>query len=242
MFREVRRTLLYEDVMEQIKQLIIQGKLSPGDRLPSERELAAELGISRHSLREALKTLAVLGIVEIKANSGNFYPRRRTLPRPLQFLAPLPARNHLSLLETRKALEVEVARLAARRATPADLDLLKQAVEEFEAAVRDRVDSAGPDLAFHRALAKATQNMIFLLIIDSLPTFVIRVPELEISSMTFHRQIYQAVKSRNGDEAAELMAKHLESLEPYLVKHLDDRILSEKEELQSYIARVERPS
>ena len=84
--------------------------------------------------------------------------------------------------------------------------------------------------------------MIFLLIIDSLPTFVIRVPELEISSMTFHRQIYQAVKARNGDEAAELMAKHLESLEPYLVKHLDDRILSEKEELQSYIARVERPS
>lgn len=229
--------------MEQIKQLIIQGKLSPGDRLPSERELAAELGISRHSLREALKTLAVLGIVEIKANSGTFISAGAERSLALYNFSLLSRQgSHLSLLETRKALEVEIARLAARRATPADLDLLKQAVEEFEAAVRDRVDSAGPDLAFHRALAKATQNMIFLLIIDSLPTFVIRVPELEISSMTFHRQIYQAVKARNGDEAAELMAKHLESLEPYLGKHLDDRILSEKEELQSYIARVERPS
>src|SRR5690606_37378143 len=122
MFRDVGRTLLYESVVKQIIEAVRRGDLRPGMKLPPERELVQQFGVSRHSLREALKTLASQGILEIRPNSGTYIAGGAKHAFAVNSLSSILRKSdHPGLLEVRKVLEVEIARYAARRATPENL-------------------------------------------------------------------------------------------------------------------------
>ena len=118
MFKPVKIKKIYEEVIEQVKKLIIDGKLQPGDKLLSERELAEKLGVSRASVREAFSALEMMGIITIRPGEGSFVRQvsYEEMLEPLSFLLQVDIDNVMQLLEVRKILEVEVATLAATRA------------------------------------------------------------------------------------------------------------------------------
>ena len=217
MFKEVGRTLLYENVARQICDAVRKGELQPGAKLPPERELMQAFGVSRHSLREALKTLASQGILEIRPNSGTYVAGGAQRALAVNSLsAILRESEHPGLLEVRKVLEVEIARFAARRATPEHLAALRKSVDDFSAAVRRGEDGFEPDLCFHRTLAMATRNPAFLKVIDAFPNLIVQVEGLAEQSVRHHRLIYEAVRDRDEELAARRMKEHLETLEPYV--------------------------
>ncbi|MFC1491196.1 FadR/GntR family transcriptional regulator, partial [Nitrospinota bacterium] len=131
MLRPVKRTRLYEDVVAQIEHLIRTKKLCPGDQLPSERELAATLGIGRASVREALRTLDSTGLIEVRSGQGAFLrnisvdPYLTSLRESLSFLLDVRDETLLELWEVRQGLEEQVASLAAQRRTDEDVEKLR---------------------------------------------------------------------------------------------------------------------
>jgi GntR family transcriptional repressor for pyruvate dehydrogenase complex len=160
------RTRLSDAVCAQLEELIVEGKLSPGEALPAERELAKRLGVSRPSLREALLKLEARGIVQVR-RGGGFAVNDVTAPTitdPLVHLIHLYPRAAEDVLEMRHGLEAVAASLAALRATPADLKKLKAAFAAMEKPQTkpDRLAQAEADAEFHMMIAEASHNVALL--------------------------------------------------------------------------------
>jgi GntR family transcriptional repressor for pyruvate dehydrogenase complex len=157
------RTRLSDAVCMQLEELIVEGKLRPGEPLPAERELAGRMGVSRPSLREALLKLEARGIVQVR-RGGGFAVNDITAPTitdPLVHLIHLHPRAAEDVLEMRHGLEAVAASLAAVRATPADLKKLKAAFVTMEKpqANRDPIAQAEADAEFHLLIAEASHNV-----------------------------------------------------------------------------------
>ncbi|AET70483.1 transcriptional regulator [Desulfosporosinus orientis DSM 765] len=213
----------YQEVLKQINHLIIEEKLRPGDRLTSEREMAGELGVSRTTLREAIRTMEFLGWVEIKPGEGTFIRNTRLneVISPLALALSLEPTRMEELWETRIALEVECAGLAAMRANEADLKQISQALDDIKANLHDLDAYAQADVRFHYLIAQASQNSM---INRLLQTFVVHILELikkagplrfshdigGLSTLQEHISIYEAIAGRDADLARALMRKHLE--------------------------------
>ena len=142
-----------ERVVHHVRDLIEQGTLKPGDRLPAERLLAAQIGISRPSLRAGLRALAAMGIVEARHGSGTFIKAGPIMlvPEPLQLLAALHGLTRDELFEARRLLEVGVAGLAAERATPEQIAAMADAVAGMFAGLGDPPEHLAHDVRFHRS-------------------------------------------------------------------------------------------
>lgn len=159
--RVVRPKRLYEQVAEQIQGLIQQEHLAPGSRLPSERDLATSLGVSRPSLREAMIALETLGLIDVKVGDGTFIADRR--PQQVKFaleadLGPGP----LEQFEVRRAVEVAVAELAADRATDEEIGTLRALVVEMGQSLARGENLMGLHKDFHEVVARASRNTIFI--------------------------------------------------------------------------------
>jgi GntR family transcriptional repressor for pyruvate dehydrogenase complex len=222
----VRRSKVYEEVAARIRGLIADGRLRPGDKLPSERELASMLGVSRTSVRDAIRTLEVAGLLEPRQGEGTVVRELSTRHLVAPLASALLTRRDLlvDLLAVRKMIEPPMAREAARHATAEDI----RQMEGIVARQAAKVDAGGvaieEDNAFHDIIARASRNQVVLKVVDVLMELlrVGRERSLQVKgrpqrSLRGHRQILEAIRSRNGDAAARAMLNHLEQIEEMLL-------------------------
>jgi GntR family transcriptional repressor for pyruvate dehydrogenase complex len=211
---------LYKQVADQIEELIVGESLCPGDRLPGERQLAEQLGISRTVVREAIRLLSVRGLVEVKPGRGTFV--RVLSPSdaavPLQLLLKLRQCPDLldHVYEVRHMIEIEVAGLAAERATEQDHMALEAAIEGMAVHIDDAEEFIMYDLAFHSALAAATHNDLFSVLLSAISGFwseaaflAYQAPSAAEDSLAYHRDILRHVEARDSEKARQAMCRHV---------------------------------
>lgn len=220
----VRRRKLFEEIVVRLEQAILDGRIKPGDQLPSERELMELYGVGRTSVREALFTLQRMGLVSI--NSGE---RARAMePTAEALVSELSgAARHLlaqpggvrHFQEARMFFEVGLVREAARHATDRDLAALAAALEENRKAIGHPNTFERTDVAFHFVLAQMTRNPIFVALHAAIADWLMeqRTTSLRIkgagrTAYEAHSRIYDAIASRDPDQAETAMREHLEEV------------------------------
>jgi GntR family transcriptional repressor for pyruvate dehydrogenase complex len=200
----------------QIKHLIASGVISPGSKLPPERELAKEFGVNRASVRQVLKVLEIMGVLSQRVGDGTYLSRsaETILNEPLDFLVLLDDLSQHELFETRLILEPELAARAAERATAEDLSALRNAIFSLERSksMRERLNA---DLAFHDAVFRASGNRICHLLFKGIHrTLWMSMGRLSDrvsleQPLMFHRRIYTAIRSRDPEKAKLAMREHI---------------------------------
>jgi GntR family transcriptional repressor for pyruvate dehydrogenase complex len=207
-------------VIAHVRALIAGGKLHPGDRLPTERDLAVQIGVSRPTVRVGLRGLAAMGVVESRQGSGTFIPDGppRLDSEQLSFLAALHGVSRDEMYEARRVLEISAAGLAAERATSDQLATVAEEVASMFAALDDAQTFLLHDIRFHRAVAAASGNLIIATLVEMVSAiYYERRRETAMhatdtnhrESAMLHRRIYHAIRSRNADLARQLMGEHL---------------------------------
>jgi GntR family transcriptional repressor for pyruvate dehydrogenase complex len=210
--------LMTEQVVDQVRLLIQQGKLRPGDRIPPERELARQLGVSRASLRSGLRYLGAIGVLNSRHGAGNFIADGPPSldGAPLNMLAALHGFTTRKMFEARRSVEVAVAGLAAEHATEEHLRIMAEEVTETYAALDNPQEYLIHDFGFHRAVGVASGNPILASIMEMLSEVLYqrrcktvgRSRDLK-ESVDMHRKIYRAIRARNADAARAAMSEHL---------------------------------
>jgi len=228
----VREETLSNRVTSQLEALIVESQLSPGDRLPAERDLAERFGVSRTVVREAVRSLAAKGMVEVRPGSGTLVrtpsAEAGTRSMTLFLRGAQQDLDYQKGLEGRRILEVEIAGLAATRRTEQDLEELERILEDV-AGIRDKRDRfVAWDVGFHTALALATHNELFPLLLDSVVKVMARVREVGFEvpatpdrAMKHHRAILKQVRAKSAAGAREAMTDHLKESEMTIKKALE---------------------
>jgi len=222
LFKPIKQKRVYEEILEQIQQLVTDGALKSGDRLISEREMAERLQVSRASVREAFSALDMLGILESRPGEGTFIrsvPRESAL-KPLALLVMLYNERKLDIMEVRMTLEAESAALAAQRATTADLVRIRDCLNRLEQDfLNDRLGESS-DADFHLAIADATDNMVlawFMNTVSDLLQATMRYsrqrlfenPEHKEMLLLQHKKVTEAIFCRDPEQARQKMIEHL---------------------------------
>jgi GntR family transcriptional regulator, transcriptional repressor for pyruvate dehydrogenase complex len=196
---------------------LLAGRISAGARLPSERQLAEEIGVGRSVIREALKSLALLGLIEIRQGDGTYLKSTESelLPRAVEWGLLLGERTTADLVEARQHLEVAAAELAAKRRDSADLAALATALQAMENALTDE-DFVSADVSFHLAVARASKNGVMSEIVRSiralLRAWISRVIDAEADtepSYLEHVPVYEAIMNGHAEAAGSAMRAHL---------------------------------
>src|SRR5882757_3467054 len=200
-----------EDVTQllilRFQQLLSEGLLSPGTRLPPERELAANFGVARSSLRPALKVLEIMGVITQKIGDGSYLNRDASsvLAVPMEFLFLLDDTSVQELVELRFLIEPALAAKAAERATSDDIAVLRQSITDLENSKRDRVKLVASDLLFHRAIFQASGNRLtdrlFHTIHRAMLNMMMVTSQLVDMEHTvaFHKPILSAIEKRDPE-------------------------------------------
>jgi GntR family transcriptional regulator, transcriptional repressor for pyruvate dehydrogenase complex len=219
MYKIVRSSRLYEQIVQQVEESIHKGAMKPGDQLPPERELAQQFGVSRTAVREAVKALHEKGLVEAYPGRGTFitdgtsYSMRQSLDRMLRVGQ---AEGSGFLAEVREILEPEIAAMAATRADAEDLASMREQIQLMDTARRDPDEFIEADLDFHLALAEAAANPIILSLIDSI-VGLLREQRMGIFQVEggpergqyHHKKIMETIEHRDSAGAREAMKAHL---------------------------------
>lgn len=213
----IARSPLYEQVVERLREFIDAQQIKPGDRLMSERDLAERLGVSRTSVRQGLTALRVLGLVEIKHGDGVYLLRspRDVIPSLASEIVGSEV-DHPMIWEVREAIEVQAARLAARRRTAADLKAMHAALDLMETAVAGGDDGIQEDRRFHHAIVDAAGNRLLRQMTEQLADMIDRTSEASLTlagrppvSLDAHRAILAAIEAQDEAAAAEGMRQHV---------------------------------
>ncbi|MFF5819629.1 FadR/GntR family transcriptional regulator [Lysinibacillus capsici] len=224
----------YQVIVDQIKEYFLNGELQPGDKLPTERELASRFNVSRTSVREALRKLEIKGFIEIKQGSGSFIKtaESHTLGEELSSTIINTEKKLIyEMLELRQALEVECAFLASRRATSVDLERISQALDMMDQGKNDVELGIQADLSFHLNIVLASHNSIFLQLFQTLSEHMqdtiraTRRQRLEDSermqeTIDEHKKIYLAIASGDANQAKQLMENHITQIRRELTESL----------------------
>ena len=223
-FKTIRKSSAPEMVAEQVLSQIKSGELSPGDRLPPQRELASLLGVGRSSVREAINALAVMGYLDVAQGRGTYIAEN--LPDAdaalFQLDAALKAGNILDLMDVREMLECRSARLAAERAEGKKIKKIENTLKGMRASADDYPSFLEADMQFHRALAEASENQILCeltrLILDKVVAhhFQLRTTQLSAGyrdvSIETADKILAAIVAGNGEAAAKWTGRHLNTI------------------------------
>jgi GntR family transcriptional repressor for pyruvate dehydrogenase complex len=221
-FRTVRKTRVSEDIIDQIQDLITSGRLKPGDRLPAERELAQTFSVSRSAVREAIRAMESLGVVEARAGEGTFMAVHQASRRNDPISASLfqAWSTQRKLFEVRRLLEPGLAALAARRGTPEQFGEMRALLEAHEGKVQRGEACMKEDAAFHYSIAQATGNEVLLRIVDSLMDLLrktreasLQHPERPARSLKQHWAILEAMEARKPAAAERHMRDHIREIE-----------------------------
>ena len=218
----IKSTRIYEEIIRQVKQMITEGRLKSGDRLPPERDLAEKFVVSRTSVREALRALESLGLLEIRPGEGTFVREIsvEALVEPLA-LVMLSQREALGeLFEARRLLEPALAALAAVRATPEEISEMERILEEQAKEIASGRTGLAQDAQFHAAIGAAAHNRAITRLAHGIMDLLTQSREESLNtpgrperSHENHRQILKAINERNARAAEQAMIQHLETVE-----------------------------
>ncbi len=222
MYSRITSARLYEQIVGQIEQLILEGKLRPGDQLPAERELAEQFRVSRTAVREAVKALREKGLVEIQSGRGTFITAStdKALRNSLGWMVKSDGGNSQPhLVQVRAILEPEIAAIAAEMAGEDDVANLEHAVGVMDLALDDAETYIEADQAFHLALAHATRNNLIPTLIDPI-VGLLREQRMRIflveggaqRGQFHHKRILEAVRRHDPKAARKAMQAHLEQV------------------------------
>lgn len=222
----IERSSVAFQILERIKTALIRGELQPGDYLPSETELTKSLGIGKSSVREAIKMLQAIGIVEVRRGQGTFIRSEPGDPLvdPMAFGMILARGMTRDVLEFRRMFEPAYTLQAMSNATPEDHARIQQTIDDMEAAITLREQTSHHDVAFHRAMLHATHNPMTIrvgetllqLIEAALETSMQTLPETALKD---HKNIYAAFEAGDTQgihSAIEVSAKSWETELTYL--------------------------
>jgi GntR family transcriptional regulator, transcriptional repressor for pyruvate dehydrogenase complex len=221
-YKLVRTSRLYEQIVRQIEESIVAGRLKPGDQLPPERDLAQQCGVSRTAVREAIKALSEKGLVEAQSGRGTFITDGTTqaVRQSLDLMVKIgQADGFKHMAEVRAILEPEIAALAAIRIQENELATMHEAVAVMDRARNDPDAFIEADLDFHLALAEGAANPLILSLLDSI-VGLLREQRLRIFRVVggsergqiCHRRILDAVERRDCQAAREAMREHLQQV------------------------------
>ena len=225
--RVASRPTLTADISRKLVGHLMRGDWVGGERLPAERELCQRLGVGRASLREALKALEIMGMIETRLGDGTFVCNRSEfLSRPLLWaIMGSDAEGIRELVEARRLMEVEIAGLAAERATPEDMQILESYTTEMENAIGDPETFLEADLNFHLALGAAAHNRILINALQLIRNLMSQWIQNAIAKegvatqvVKQHRDILFAVLRNNQSSARAAMQVHLDSMARVLME------------------------
>jgi GntR family transcriptional repressor for pyruvate dehydrogenase complex len=230
-----REETLANRVVAELERLILESRLGEGDRLPSERELAAQFGVSRTVVREAVRALAARRLVEVEGGRGTVVraPTPEAAAESMRLLLRVQSSGADAdkVTEIRRVLENEIASLAAARRTPNDLRALDAIVQAAEAHLDDPDAFITEDVGFHQALAGATHNELFSIILDSLAgvmlevrLLALRIPGTPRRSLTHHRAVLEAVRAGDPVRARRAMDHHMDEARQTLLEAVGGEI------------------
>jgi GntR family transcriptional repressor for pyruvate dehydrogenase complex len=223
LFQPIYPTRVSDNAVDQILNLIAEGRLKPGDRLPSERELVRQLEVSRTSVREALRALEAKGIIEVRPGSGSFIRGNGQEEAGPNWVPWLLAHRQeiMQLVELREALETRAAYLAATRTSQEQIEAMKNAIDRMSEAI----ENGDPDLtiqadkAFHESVAKACGNELIAYLLNAANEAladprgaILSLPGRAAKSLAEHRLIWQAIANRNPEQAEAAVLHHIEGV------------------------------
>ena len=218
LIRPVSRATLPQEIVKSLTDLIMRRVWKPGDLIPSEKELAIRFQVGRSTVREAVKSLVVLGVLEARAGEGSFVrePTSELLSGAFRWGLLLSERNLDDLVDVRVLVEAECARRAAERRTPALMAQLEASLREMQAEPMDHAAFMESDTRFHLGIAHAAQNPIFENIGATIQSIVriwypktYYIPETKSRTVAEHRAIADGIASGDGDKAQAAMRAHL---------------------------------
>jgi GntR family transcriptional regulator, transcriptional repressor for pyruvate dehydrogenase complex len=215
-----RRSSTSEELVTQLREMIHRGELRPGDRLPPERDLAKLLGVSRPTLRAAIRSLAAVGVLQSKQGAGTFVVESDGPPAldsaPLRMMASLHGFTNSEMFEARRSLEMAIAALAAERATGEQMASMAEEIAGMFASLDDPEQFLVHDMRFHQMVAASSGNRIMTALMNMVATVLFDVRRKTVNrardlkeSAEMHRQIYRAIRDRNSDAARNAMRDHL---------------------------------
>lgn len=209
-----------EEVVARLREMIHRGDLRPGMRLPPERDLAKQLGVSRPTLRAGIRSLAAVGVLKSKQGAGTFVVEADASPaldsNPLRLLASLHGFSSAEMFEARLLLEMTIAGLAAERATSEHLAILAEELAEMFATLDEPEEYLVHDMRFHQTIAAASgnriitalMNMVVSILFDVRSKTVHRAHDLK-ESADMHRLIFRAIREGDTEAARNAMRDHL---------------------------------
>lgn len=219
---KIKREVMAEKVVYRVLELVKTGLLKAGDKLPAERELIEIFGVSRPTLREALRALAVLGVLDVRQGGGAYVTdlQAKSLLAPLDFFVNLSVESVSEAFECRKLVEIEIARKCAQRATDEDIAELEGMLEAQEAVNGDPTGFRILDAEFHEKLFGIAGNAIMERLALGFYNMGLDLrrkahakKSVTLRSLKDHYVIVRAIKSRNATDAAAAMAAHLDNIE-----------------------------
>lgn len=228
LFNKIETKKVYENVITRITDMIVEGKLAPGDYLPPERELAEQLGVSRPSLREALRILQVLGIIKNSPKTGTVIQQANAeqIFQTISMVLVTSSSETNQLLEVRKSLETEICYYAAIRRDEKDLQLMESILKKYE-QVSDAQEYQVIDYEFHYAIACATKNEFFKQIFEMISNLIhkqmvnvinqIFIKGLNENILIQHKTLFKAIKDEDAEKARLVMREHMEFAEEFAV-------------------------
>lgn len=215
--KKIKYHRVYEDVIEQIKNLIMEGNLLPGDVLPTERELAQAFGISRGTLREAFRILEREGLIDARPGGGRYLSKAMDIVEDKnRILDNIERATIIELLEARELFETGIVELAAKRATEEDIAEIEAAFYKWGEINPDGEGSSEPDQAFHLSIAKATHNVVLINMIELHMDLLqrtlnktVKIPGRKSEVFEEHKLILEAIKEGDPVKAKLALLNHL---------------------------------
>lgn len=235
-----REPKLADRATAQLQTLIVSRAFQPGDRLPSERELGERLGVSRTVIREALRTLATKGLVEVRGGAGAYVraPSSELVSELLGICLSHVDTGDVTYrhsLEMRRILEIEMTGLAAERRGQGDLEELRLLLREMARPGQSAEEWARSDVAFHDTIARASKNPLFPIVLRSISDVLmnvrleaIRLPETPANALFHHKKIYQQLEKGSSAGARAAMEAHLREAEQTLLRALSTQAVDGK--------------
>lgn len=234
-FKQVKKVRVYEEIVEQLKDYFAKGELKPGDKLPSERDLAAQFDVSRVSVRQALTILETQGLLERKVGGGTYKVSETNFEVSQLVNLLMTKKTEINEpLEVRRLIEPKMAQMAAERATQEDIAAMEDCLLRQKARVETGELIISEDSEFHYAIAKATKNGIILKLVEAIHDMLWQTRENSIKaeqgnqrSLEGHYPILDAIKKGDSYAAYEAMLKHLEEVESLMLSYVEKNAAAE---------------
>ncbi|WP_342387791.1 FadR/GntR family transcriptional regulator [Salinicoccus bachuensis] len=226
----ISRKKVHEEIADLIMEDIKNGILNPGDKLPSISRMAESYQVSSASIREALNTLRVMDVIEVKHGQGSYVKERMPLGFEHEFEI-ITRKDIENLLGLRKIIEVGCVELACSRADEKDLEKLHEALEKMQTAVMNNELGEQADYEFHMAIAEATGNQMLVTLLDDVSEKMLETMKETRRIWLYeekksirkiydeHKSIYEAIERKDAEGAIDTMLTHLNEVESVLLRH-----------------------